>query len=419
MEAFKLHVDKEDDFDNYEIHSCIKGFNELCGIHLRGEYILDRRIYLLTAVAFGVGMVELIIGGILDLVALDLQVTEGKAGLLITIFAFSFALSGPVLLYMTRNFGRKRVTLVALLVFFIGNLIVIMTNTYSMVMLSRIITAASGSLLVVLCLTLASHISTPAYRGRAIGLVVMGISGSVVLGLPIGVSLGQAFGWRSPFILIALLTVILAISVHLFFGHVPTHPMISLREQIQTLGNRRILFAHLTTFFFLAGHFTLYGFLTPFVQTIFGFEGVLITIVYFIYGAAAVTGGGLAGWTADHIGIRQTLMIAIVLLGFSLLVLPFTPQGLFWPILVLWGILSWAITPPVQSHLIRLTPETADIQQSLNNTALHLGIAFGTFLGSIIIDQFNVKLNPFFGIIFVILSFMTASISLKEEQLST
>src|SRR5690625_4536521 len=194
------------------------------------------------AIAFGVGMVELIIGGILDLVAADLNITEGEAGLLITFFALSFALSGPILLYVTRSVDRKQVTLYALLIFFMANLIVIFSTTYFMVLLSRILSAASGALLIVLCLTLASHISTAKYRGRAIGLVVMGISGSVVLGLPIGVSLGHAFGWRSPFIVVAILTALLALSVMLFFGNISQKQSLTLKEQIGTLKNRRVLF---------------------------------------------------------------------------------------------------------------------------------------------------------------------------------
>lgn len=376
---------------------------------------MDKRVYLLMAIAFGVGMVELIIGGILDLVALDLHITEGRAGLLITFFALTFAISGPILLYFTRNFDRKTVTLFALFIFFIANLIVIFSSSYSMVLFSRILSAASGSLLIVLCLTLASHISLPKYRGRAIGLVVMGISGSVVLGLPIGVSLGHAFGWRSPFILVAILTIVLAISVLIFFGNVPLKETLTLREQVETLKNKRILFGHLTTFFFLAGHFTLYGYLTPFVQETYGFAGTLITIVYFVYGLAAVAGGGLAGFTADHFGVRQTLLTTIILLGVSLLIISYQSLVIFWPILVLWGILSWAITPPVQTHLINLAKETADIQQSLNNAALHLGIAFGTFVGSIIIDNFSVVINPFIGIIFVGLSFFSARYSLQAK----
>ncbi len=81
---------------------------------------LDKRVYLLTAISFVVGMVELIIGGILDLVAHDLSVSIGQAGLLITIFALVFGISGPVLLFFVGQADRKRVTIVALSVFSSG-----------------------------------------------------------------------------------------------------------------------------------------------------------------------------------------------------------------------------------------------------------------------------------------------------------
>jgi len=377
---------------------------------------LDKRVYLLTAIAFVVGMVELIIGGILDLVASDLGVSVGRAGLLITFFALVFAISGPVLLFLTGKTDRKIVTLSALFVFFIGNIIAIFSTTYSILLLSRIVSASSGALLVVLCLTLASHISKPEYHGRAIGLVIMGISGSVVLGLPIGVSLGHALGWRSPFIVVAILTIALVLGVYLFFGKITTQPPMSLKKQLEALNDQKVLFGQLTTFFFLAGHFTLYGYLTPFVKTTMGFDGTLITIVYFVYGAAAVAGGGLGGVSADHFGVRRTLLTVIVLLGICLLIMPFAPNWLFWIVLVIWGVLSWAITPPVQSHLIQLASDTADIQQSLNNAALHLGIAFGTFVGSIVADRWSVEQNSFIGVLFVVMALAAALFSLQRER---
>src|SRR5690606_7473458 len=99
------------------------------------------------------------------------------------------------------------------------------------------------------------------------GLVVMGISGSLVLGLPIGVSLGHAYGWRSPFVLVALLALLLMGAVYAFFGSVPSSPPAPLRRQLHAVRDRKVLCGQLTTFFFLAGHFTLYGYLTPFVRT--------------------------------------------------------------------------------------------------------------------------------------------------------
>src|SRR5690625_3025820 len=117
---------------------------------------MDKRVYLLTIIAFIVGMVELIIGGILDLIANDLHVSLGQAGLLITVFSLVFAIAAPILLVLTTKMKRKQLTLITLFVFFIGNIISIVSPSYSILMLSRIVTGASGSLLIVLCITIAS-----------------------------------------------------------------------------------------------------------------------------------------------------------------------------------------------------------------------------------------------------------------------
>lgn len=382
---------------------------------------MDKRIYLLTIVSFIVGMVELIIGGILDLVANDLNISIGQAGRLITIFAFVFAISGPVLLYLTARVERRTLTIVSLAVFFIGNIVALFSSTYSLLVLSRVITAASGALLTVLCITLAANIVKPHYRGRAIGLVVMGISGSIVLGLPVGILLGHTFNWRAPFLVIALLSLVLMVSVYFLLGKVYTKPPVSLKKQLATLKNRSVLFAHFTTFFFLAGHFTLYGFLTPFSTTLLGFEGFMITMMYLLYGIAAVTGGGIGGFSSDRYGAERTIITTTILLSGVLLLIPYTTKflPLFFIALLIWGVLSWVITPPVQSFLIQVAPETSDIQQSLNNAALHFGIAFGTLIGSLIIERFSVEQNATFGSVIVLLSLLSILLAIRYQRKTT
>src|SRR5699024_10367968 len=195
------------------------------------------------------------------------------AGLLITVFAFVFAISSPILLVTFAKAERTRLISFALVIFFIGNIVAIFSGNFAWLLLSRIISAASGSIAVVLSINLASRVVEPAYRGRAIGLVVMGISGSLVLGLPIGVFLGNTISWRAPFVLTALLTIFLLIGVKLTLDKVQPTQVVTLREQLATLRNNRILLAHATTFFFLAGHFTFYGFLTPYAKSVLQFDG--------------------------------------------------------------------------------------------------------------------------------------------------
>ncbi|SFE73480.1 MFS transporter [Alteribacillus iranensis] len=379
---------------------------------------MDKRVYLFMMVAFVTGMVELIIGGILDLVAEDLHVSIGQAGLLITVFSISFALSAPILLVATSKMERKRLTLLSLLVFLLGNLAVVMSSSYAMLILARILSAASGSLLLVLCVTMASRIVTEPYRGRAIGIVFMGVSGSLVFGIPFGVFLGNAFGWRTPFLLIMILTAISMACVYVLMEKMEPRPQVSLRQQLATLRMRPVLFAQLTSFIFFVGHYTLYGYLTPFSKMTMGLDGTWVSIVYLVFGVAAVTGGGLGGMLSDRLGSRRTILFVVAMFAISLFVIPYTTFALpvFLILLIIWSALSWALTPAMQSHLIETSPETADIQQSLNNSSLHLGIAFGSLSGSIVIEQSSVDMNPTVGGVFVLLALGAAIISIKAAQ---
>ena len=133
---------------------------------------LNFRVYILAIAAFVVGTVELIIGGTLDLVANDLGVSISAAGQLITIFSVVFALSGPVLLAVTGKFERKTLYVGALSIFLIGNIISAFSVNYGMLMFSRVICAASGSLIIALSVTLASSVVEPHFRARAIGIIL-------------------------------------------------------------------------------------------------------------------------------------------------------------------------------------------------------------------------------------------------------
>lgn len=380
---------------------------------------MDKRVYLFTAISFIVGMVELIIGGILDLIATDLQISLSKTGLLISIFSLTFAIAAPLLLVATSHIERKKLALISLVVFLIGNIIAITSNSFTLLMLSRIISAASGSLLTVLCITIASSIVKREYVGRAIGLVVMGISGSIVLGVPIGLLISNAFGWRATFIFIAVLTFFLMIISFFAMEKINPAPSIPLKAQLATLKNNKILFAHLTMFLFLAGGTTLYAYFTPFLKTTMSLSPTMVSIVYFIYGIAAISGGGIGGTLTDRHGPRPVMLSVITCFALAMLTIPYTIFSLpvFLLVVIIWGMLSWTITPTIQSYLIEAAPETAAIQQSLCNSALHFGIAFGSFIGGFVIDQSSVVHNASIGGLIVLIALATAVYSITRKSM--
>ncbi|MGD8192149.1 MFS transporter [Brevibacillus ginsengisoli] len=381
---------------------------------------VDFRIYILALVSFVVGMVELIIGGILDQVARDFGISVTTAGELITVFSLVFAIAAPVLLTLTAKLERKVLCLWTLMIFFLGNLIAFFSPTFLILLMSRIISAASGSLLIVLCMTIASSIAKEEFRARAIGVIYMGISGSLVLGIPIGLVIGSNFGWRMIFLLISVLTIISMTGVALFLTKIEPKPLIPLRQQLRTLKNSKTMSAQLTSMLFLTGHLTLYAYLTPFLQSTLHLDATWISVFYFIFGISAVFGGGIGGWVADKWGAQRSILLIIFLFTIALFLIPTVTFSipLFIAVMVIWSALSWAITPAQQSYLIESAPESSEIQQGLNNSALHFGIALGSMIGGMVINQYSVVYNAFIGGIFTIVAFLCAWFSITRTSVS-
>lgn len=379
---------------------------------------MNKRIYFLMIIAFVVGMVELIISGILDLIAADLDVSLSQAGYLITIFALIFALLSPVLLILTANIERKRLMLICLWIFLFGNIITIFSPTYAIVFVGRIISATSGALLTILCLVMAPNMVEPQYRGRAIGVISMGVSGALVLGIPIGLVLGNSFGWRAPFVMIAVLTFFSIIGVYLWMSRIEPESQVPLHIQLASLKSRKVLFALLTTFLYMAGHTVLYGYFKPFLQETMGLDGTWISIIYFIFGISAVSGGGIGGALADLFGSKKTIVISLLLFTGLFLIIPHTTGliPLFIVASIVWGILSWGVSPAMQSYMIESSPKTASIQQSLNNSALHLGVATGSFVGGLVIEHASINESPYAGSILILLSVLTIIVSFRARQ---
>ncbi|QTD40989.1 MFS transporter [Sporosarcina sp. Te-1] len=378
---------------------------------------MDKRVYLLTIVSFVVGLVELILGGILHLVARDLNVSLGQVGMLISIFSFVFAVSGPILLSVTAKIERKKLMLLALLFFFFANVLALLSTGYTMLLLARVVSAMCAALLISLCVTIASNIVTEQYRARAIGIAFMGVTASLVLGVPLGLMLSNAFGWRASFLFIAILTALSFIFVYFFMEKIAPKPSIPLKEQLRALKNSKIVLIQLTSFLFLAGHMTLYAYLTPFLLTL-GLEGNWISIMYLIFGIAAVIGGGIGGFLSDRFGPKYTIIGVIIVFALSIFSIPYTTtvMPVFMFVMMVWGMLSWAISPAMQSYLIASAPKTSDIQQSLNNSALHFGIAFGSMSGGVIIEQAGVEMNASVGGVFALLALMVVSVSMRKGK---
>ena len=357
---------------------------------------MDRRIYLLALVAFIAGLDENLVGGILPQLAHDLGVSLSIAGQLTSIFSLSFALCAALLLSLTARCERRTLLQAALAIFALSNLAAALAPNYASLFVLRIASAASCSLIVVLCITFASALVTPSYRGRAIGVIFMGISASLVLGIPFGILLSERLGWRLPFAAMALLAAALIFWLQASLPRMAAPQPLPLRRYWQQLAIPSLALAQLVSILMIAGHFTLFAYLAPYLGATLGLRGSSLSLMYALFGVSAVSGGYLGGWLSDRLGPRRTIWLVPAVFTLVLASLPLFAGSLwlFLPAMMLWSSLSWSISPTVQSYLISAAPAASAVNIGINTSAMHLGVALGAACDGLVIAWQSLAWTP-------------------------
>ncbi|WP_379064349.1 MFS transporter [Mesorhizobium sp. UC22_110] len=359
---------------------------------------MDFRIFLLALATFVTGTAENIVIGILPEVASGLDIPIGLAGQLTAVFSITFALIAPMALFVATRLERKAMLCLALLLFIASNLLAAASASYAVLFMARIGMAAASAVACLVATMLAAELAGPAMRGRAIGIIFMGISGSMVLGVPVGMLIGGHFGWRAVFVALALLA---AAVLLICLRTLPTvgHGQPAASGYRQHLRSLPLVAAQLVSILMIGGHFMLFAYLAPYLTDVVGVAQGSITLFFLAFGIAGVCGGYCGGWLADVAGPRLAIVATPLAYLVALLAIPLAAKvpGLFIIAMMAWAMISWMISPVVQSFLIATGPQTAEAGVGLNLSAMHVGVGLGTALGGSALAWLPLQSLPWLG----------------------
>lgn len=345
-------------------------------------------IYLLTVGVFLAVTSELMLIGVTDWVARDLRVPLSFIGYLITAYALAFAVGTPVVITLSAKLERKKLMLAAFSLFIFANLVSSWSTDFAVLVCARALLGLSGGVFAVAAMGVVSKLVPPDQVGSAIGTVVMGLSGSLVFGVPFGIVLSGLFHWQFAFAAIASLSALIWLGILLTIPPIPGGEPVPLRKQLSVFTDKRIVSDLLITLLINAGSQTVYTFLTPLLQTTNPMNTWMISITMFILGIFSMVGSRLGGYGADRFGAAKTVCFSLVIHAMTLLLLPALMASAATAVFALsaWMAFNWMASPAMQTYFIQQAPQNPDLALSLNTSFTQLGIASGAALGGWVVN---------------------------------
>jgi predicted MFS family arabinose efflux permease len=237
----------------------------------------------------------------------ELHIPTAKFGLVVSVYAFSAALSGILAAGFADRFDRKKMLMFFYVGFIAGTFLCGVAPTYHFLLMARVVTGVFGGVIGSIALAIIADLFPLAMRGRVMGFVQTSFAASQVLGLPAGFYLATHLGWHTPFLLIVALGVVagffIAVKLQPIVGHLAlqrdVNPFVHL---FRTVSQRRYLIAFATTTLLATGGFMLMPFGSTFTLNNLGISPDSLSMIYFVTGVCTLFAGPLVGRLSDRLG---------------------------------------------------------------------------------------------------------------------
>ncbi|MFC4012769.1 MFS transporter [Nonomuraea purpurea] len=345
---------------------------------------MSSRLYPLAVGNFAIGTGMFVTAGLLPPISADLGVSQSAAGQLMTVFALSYAVLSPLLAALTARLSRRQLLLLAMGVFVAGNVLTALAPTYPLVLATRVIAAAGAAMFTPTASGVANALTTPERRGRALALVMGGLSVSSAIGVPLGTLLGGAAGWRATLWMVTGLGVIGFAGVAALVPEVRVTVSGRLRERFAPLGDRRVLAVLVTQLLVFASGFSAY----TYIGSLFDLP---LTAVLWAWGIGGVVGNQLGGRLTDAYGPRRMILIGLAVSTVFLALIPVAnlalPVALVWAFF--WGAIGWLVAPAQQFRTVAAVPDNVPIGLGLLSSAQYLGLFVAGLAGGAALDWYG------------------------------
>ncbi len=334
--------------------------------------------------AFGIGTTEFVMMGLLPNVADDLGTSVPTAGYLVSAYALGVVIGAPLLTALGSRVPRKRMLVLLMAVFTVGNLASALAPGFGTLIAGRLLAGLPHGAFFGVGAVVAARLVREGRQARAVATMFLGLTIANVVGVPAATLLGQRFGWRATFLIVAAIGLVAMAALARLIPPLPAQERTGLGRELRALGSRQVLLGLLTTVFGFAGVFAVYSYLASMMTEVTGFAEGSVPLVLALFGIGMTLGALAAGPLTDR-ALRPTLYGSLAALALVLAAFHFTAQ-VKWAALVtvvLIGAVGFLTTTPLQMLVMNKAQQAPTLAAASNQSAFNLANAGGAWVGGL------------------------------------
>ncbi|WP_433942862.1 MFS transporter [Paenibacillus sp. SN-8-1] len=378
-------------------------------------------ILIVTLGVFGILSTEMGVIGILPSIAEHFGVSISKAGWLVSFFALAVAVSGPILPLLLSGINRKKVMLLVLGVFVLGNLVSIFINNFTLALVARVIPALFHPVYCSLAFTVAAGSVSQEEAPKAISKVFIGVSAGMVIGVPIASFIESTLSLQMAMVCFAAVNLVVFLATFLFVPSMPVKERQSYGVQLAILA-KPVTWISISAIILLnSAIFGVYSYLAEYLTKVTNISANAITIMLFLYGGANIIGNVVSGRLLTNNAMKSIVTFPLVTGAVYILLFFFGQFSIPMAIITLiWGILAGIGANMNQYLMMSAAPEAPDFANGLFLSSCNIGTTLGAAVGGLFISIMGTPYVVLVGLLSLVISFATIllrNVMLTRSQL--
>lgn len=367
--------------------------------------------------AFGIGLTEFAIAGLLTPVADDLGVSVSAAGQLVSGYALAVVFGALTLTPFLLHRPPRTALLVFMALFVAGNVVSAAATDYGVMMIGRVIAALCHGGFFGLGAVVAGDLVAPQRRAQAISAMFAGLTVANVLGVPVGTWVGQSLSWRATFWLIALVGAVALVALRAAVPSLPARDDGPVRAQLTVLTDRRVLLPMLTTAAVFGGVIGAFTYVEPLVTRVTGFGEGAVPWLLVVFGGGLVAGNIVGGRLADR-WLTTTLLaltgaLPVVLAAYAL---GADNRVLTVLLLAVLGFVGFATVPGLQLRALAHAGGAPVMASAGNIAAFNLGNAIGVAAGGFVLAHVGLTAPAWAGATLCLVGFVLVAVTSRASS---